>query len=267
MGPNDPDLLTAGLADEVARLWDQLRALIDSSKISVDAILRGLEQFAATGFNLPNVLALLGVGFFVATLLARTIVPLRIAAILSDIFFMAYGVVASSLVAFLLHFALMPINVARLHQMVKLVKKARISAQGNLSLDWLKPFMARRNYRRGDFLWRKGDTANEMFYTVTGKFLVSEIGVELAEGHILGELGFITPDNRRTQTVQCIEDGTVLAITYDKLLELYFQNPEFGYYFLRLTSDRLLQNVARLESTVAQYKAKLEAADTGSGRS
>jgi hypothetical protein len=267
MGPNDPDLLTGSLADDVGQLWHQLRELIDPGKISVDAIYRGLEQLAATSFNLANLLAVLGVGFFVATLLARTIVPLRIAAIISDIFFMAYGVVASSLVAFLLHFALLPINVGRLHQMVKLVKKARISAQGNLSLDWLKPFMARRNYRRGDFLWRKGDTANEMFYTVTGKFLVSEIGVELAEGHILGELGFITPDNRRTQTVQCIEDGTVLAITYDKLLELYFQNPEFGYYFLRLTSDRLLQNVARLESTVAQYKAKLEAADTGSGRS
>jgi len=39
----------------------------------------------------------------------------------------------------------------------------------------------------------------------------------------------------------------VLTITYDKLLELYFQNPEFGYYFLRLTTERLMQNIARLE--------------------
>jgi CRP-like cAMP-binding protein len=48
----------------------------------------------------------------------------------------------------------------------------------------------------------------------------------------------------------------VLAITYDRLLEIYFQNPEFGYYFLRLSTERLLQNIARLEGIIDQYKAQ-----------
>ena len=47
----------------------------------------------------------------------------------------------------------------------------------------------------------------------------------------------------------------VLTITYDKLLEIYFQNPQFGYYFLVLTSQRLLENISRLEGIVAQQKA------------
>jgi len=67
---------------------------------------------------------------------------------------------------------------------------------------------------------------------------------------MVGELGFLAPDNRRTQTVECIEDGEVLAITYDKLLELCFQNPHFGYYFLRLSSERLLENNARLTAII-----------------
>ena len=46
-----------------------------------------------------------------------------------------------------------------------------------------------------------------------------------------------------------------MTITYERLLELYFQNPEFGYYFLRLGSERLLQNVARLEATIEQNRA------------
>jgi CRP-like cAMP-binding protein len=71
----------------------------------------------------------------------------------------------------------------------------------------------------------------------------------------MGELGFVVPTNRRTQTVTCIEDGDVLTITYEKLLELYFQNPEFGYYFLRLTSERLLQNISRLEAIIEANKA------------
>jgi CRP-like cAMP-binding protein len=47
----------------------------------------------------------------------------------------------------------------------------------------------------------------------------------------------------------------VLTITYEKLLEIYFQNPQFGYYFLVLTSQRLLENILRLEGVVAQEKA------------
>jgi hypothetical protein len=39
------------------------------------------------------------------------------------------------------------------------------------------------------------------------------------------------------------------------LLEIYFQNPQFGYYFLVLTSQRLLENIKRLDSIVAQNKA------------
>src|SRR5215475_1582484 len=124
-----------------------------------------------------------------------------------------------------------------------------------MPMEWLKPFMTERRYRRGDRLYRKGDKAAEMSLTVTGKFLIKEIGVELLPGSIMGELGFLTPNNRRTMTIECIEDGQVLTITYERLLEIYFQNPQFGYYFLVLTSQRLLENIARLEGIVAQQQA------------
>src|SRR5438046_5263735 len=94
-----------------------------------------------------------------------------------------------------------------------------------------------------------------MFLTITGRYLVTEIGVELPPGRIVGELGFLTPNNRRTATIECIEDGQVLTITYEKLLEIYFQNPQFGYYFLVLTTQRLLENLARAEAIVAQYRS------------
>jgi CRP-like cAMP-binding protein len=74
---------------------------------------------------------------------------------------------------------------------------------------------------------------------------------------MVGELGFLSPKNRRTQTVECVEDSEVLTITYDKLLEMYFQNPDFGYYFLRLSSERLLENIARLEAIIEQERGRL----------
>src|SRR5262249_51263630 len=138
-------------------------------------------------------------------------------------------------------------------------------ARGGVGMDWWGRFMGPRKFKKGEVLFHKGDAAKEMFYTVTGRFLVKEIGVELPPGRIMGELGFIDPRNRRTQTVESLEDGEVLTITYDRLLELYFQNPEFGYYLLRLATERLMQNIGRLEGVVAQNKAKLEATLAGAG--
>jgi CRP-like cAMP-binding protein len=175
-------------------------------------------------------------------------------------FFAAFGLLSGAVTTFLLYFLLVPINAFRLRQMLALVKKARSATQGDTSMEWLKPFMTERKYRKGDILMKKGDAADEMLLTVTGKFLVKEIGVELPPGRLMGELGFLTPDNRRTATIECIEDGHVLTITYEKLLEIYFQNPQFGYYFLVLTSQRLLENNARLEAIVAQSKTAQQSA-------
>ena len=228
---------------------------LDPSNVTWHAIFERLIDVASAHLNFASVCALIGAVFYGATLLMRTMVPLRVFGIISALFFMAYGALAGAMSTFFMYLLLLPINSWRLFQMRSLVKKARVAAQGDLSMDWLKPFMNRRIYRRGDVLFRKGQTANEMFLTVTGKFLVSEIGIELPPGRLVGELGFVTPNNRRTQTVECIENGEVLAITYDRLLEIYFDNPEFGYFFLRLASDRLLQNIARLEGVIAAAAA------------
>jgi uncharacterized protein (DUF697 family) len=237
-----------------------LQLHLDPSNITFDAIFHRLVEIVLVNITLANMCALIAAGFYAATFLMRTMVPLRVFGILSALFFMAYGALGGAIATFLMYLCLLPINSVRLYQIVKLVKKARIAVQGDLAVDWLKPFMDRRTYRKGDILFRKGQAAKEMFLTTTGKYLVTEIGVELPPGRLVGELGFLTPNNKRTATVECIEDGAVLTISYDRLLEVYFGYPDFGYYFLRLAADRLLQNNARLEGTIEQYKAKLQAA-------
>jgi hypothetical protein len=259
LGDLDMAMLTnsaidAAMDDILTKLLTHLK--VDASNITFEALLQRLIDIALASITVANMFALLGAIFFVTTLLMRTMVPLRVAGIISDVFFIGYGVLSNTVTTLILYILLLPINIFRLAQMLKLVKKARVAAQGDLSMDWLKPFMNRRKYSKGDVLFRKGDRANEMFFTVTGKFLVTELSIELPPGRLVGELAFLSPDNRRTQSLECTEDGEVLAITYDRLLEIYFQNPEFGYYFLRLSTERLLQNIARLEGIIDQYKAK-----------
>ena len=226
---------------------------LDPNNVTWDAIFNHLLEIFLHHHACQYV-RLVGAIFFVATLLTHTMVPLRVANMIGCAFFAIFGALTGAVTTFLLYLLMIPINAYRLRQMLVLVKKARTATQGDMSMEWLKPFMTDRKYRKGDILMRKGDAANEMLLTVTGKFRVIEINVELPPGRLMGELGFLTPDNRRTATIECIEDGLVLTISYEKLLEIYFQNPQFGYYFLVLTSQRLLENLARAEAIIAQNK-------------
>jgi len=246
----DRILNTAADNLRVAKILIQMG--LDPNNITTDVLLNRLTEIVLANITLANMFALVGAVFFVATLLMQTMVPLRVANMVGCTFFATFGVLSGNIATFALYLLMLPINAVRLRQMLKLVRKARHATQGDMSMEWLKPFMTQRRYRRGDRLFKKGDPANEMFPTVTGKFLVTEIGVELPPGRLMGELAFLTPNNRRTGTVECMEDGQVLTITYERLLEIYFQNPQFGYYFLVLTSQRLLENIARLESIIAQ---------------
>jgi Cyclic nucleotide-binding domain len=259
-------ILSADMSDTLNRILDAaaenlrvakllLQIGIDPDNVTWDAIFNRLLEIFLQNITLANMFALAGAIFFVATLLTQTMVPLRVANMIGCAFFAIFGALSGAITTFLLYLLMVPINAWRLRQMLALVKKARSATQGDTSMEWLRPFMTQRNYRKGDILMRKGDVANEMLLTVTGRFRVIEINVELPPGRLMGELGFLTPDNRRTATIECIEDGHVLTITYEKLLEIYFQNPQFGYYFLVLTSQRLLENLARAEATIAQYKA------------
>jgi CRP-like cAMP-binding protein len=136
--------------------------------------------------------------------------------------------------------------------MILLIRNVRGAIRGNTSMDWLKPFMISRHFRKGDILFAKGETANEMFCTVTGRYLLLELRLEVKPGQVVGELAMLAPDNRRTATLECIGEGDALSITYEQVEQLYYQNPTFGFYFLRLATARLFENISRLESEVAQ---------------
>jgi hypothetical protein len=190
--------------------------------------------------------------FIVATASTKTMVPLRSLAIIANCFLIVYFALAHAFLPLLLQLFALPINAYRLYQMLVLIRRVREAVEGKPSLDWLKPFMTERHFRKGDLLFAKGEPADDMFCTVTGRYMLLELGVEVERGEVVGELAMLSPDNKRTATVECIEDGKVLSITYEQVEQLYYQNPTFGFYLLRLATARLFDNVARLEGELAR---------------
>jgi hypothetical protein len=190
--------------------------------------------------------------FIVATASTKTMVPLRILAIVANCFLIAFYAVSHEWVPFALQAVALPLNAYRLYQMVVLIRNVRGAIRGDTSMEWLKPFMAGRHFRKGDILFAKGEAADEMFCPVTGRYLLIELGIEVKPGQLVGELAMLAPDNRRTATLECIEAGDALSITYEQVEQLYYQNPTFGFYFLRLATARLFDNIGRLETELAR---------------
>jgi CRP-like cAMP-binding protein len=196
--------------------------------------------------------------FVVATTTMRTMIPLRVFGILANIVLMLTAIPSHNYLVMLVQTVMLVVNSYRLHQMLQLVRDVKKSVNSDLSMDWLKPFMTERNCTAGEMLFYKDEKAEDMLYIVSGRFRLVESGIELPVGAIVGELGMLSPSNTRTQSLECIEAGLILSVSYSKVEELYVQNPAFGFYFLRLASARLFQNLDAVEKRLAQQIAKSE---------
>jgi CRP/FNR family transcriptional regulator, cyclic AMP receptor protein len=185
----------------------------------------------------------------------KTIIPLRVIGIATNVAGLIFAVAMRNHPGIVVNLILLPLNSVRLVQMLRLIRKVKKAANSDLSMDWLKPFMIRRKTEAGEILFAKGDAAECMFYTVLGRYRLRESNIEIAQGQVVGEMGFLSPENRRTQTLECVEAGEMLTISYSQLRQLYFQNPEFGFYFLRLTSERLFQNMSAVEQQLALMRS------------
>ena len=188
------------------------------------------------------------------TFYMKTMVPLRIAGIVSNFLFIGYGYAVDAYPVLILHLVLLPLNVVRLRQMLRLVKQIEEATKDDLNLNWVKPFSSVQTAVAGDVLFRSGEPANEMFFVVSGRFRVRERGIELGAGEVFGELGLLNAGKARTATVECTANGELLRIGYDQVKQLYLQDPKFGFYFLHLVSKRLFQNLS-LESRAPDRQA------------
>ncbi|MEZ5763581.1 MAG: cyclic nucleotide-binding domain-containing protein [Xanthobacteraceae bacterium] len=193
--------------------------------------------------------------FLIATYTMTTMIPLRIFGIITNLLLIVFSFVTGHYPTMALHMVLLPLNAYRLHQMLQLVRDVKKSVHSDLSMAWLKPFMTERPCATGEVVFYKDEKAEEMFYIVSGRFRLVEMGIELPHGTLVGEFGMLSPSNKRTGTLECIEGGLILAVSYRQVEELYVQNPAFGFYFLRLVSARLFENLGRMEARIGELTA------------
>lgn len=186
----------------------------------------------------------------------KTMVPLRWLAVFSNGGFLAYGLLHPSPVMALLHATLLPINIVRLIEMLRLTRRVQAaSASADSSGIWLKPYMKAKRCKAGDVLFQRGDAAEHLYLLAEGRVDFVEIGQSVGPGRVFGEIAFFAPNRRRTQTARVAEPSLVLTINQSTVRELYYQNPAFGLELVGLVAGRLSADVARLQDELVRARA------------
>jgi CRP/FNR family transcriptional regulator, cyclic AMP receptor protein len=170
---------------------------------------------------------------------AKTMMPLRMAAVAANCLGMIYCWSEALHSIFLLNAALLPLNAIRLYSMQKLIRSIDAAIKSDLSAEWLLPYMRPKRFKAEEIMMARGEYATAAYYVVSGEVEIVETGETFGKGTLLGEIGLFAPDGTRTMTVRCRTHVQTALIDYDRFKELYFQNPQFGFHLVHLVVARL----------------------------
>jgi len=179
----------------------------------------------------------------------KTMIPLRVVAITSNAGFVTYALLGLKYGIFgrvypilVLHSLLLPLNVLRLRQIKRLINAVNAATKSE-TFESLIPYMRSEMHPKGETLFSKGDAADKLYLIEKGSIFFPEVGRRLSKGAVFGEVGLFAPQSVRSVSAVCEDDCGLYAITKDKVLELYYQNPRFGFFLIRMVSA-LVQETA-----------------------
>jgi CRP/FNR family transcriptional regulator, cyclic AMP receptor protein len=210
--------------------------------------------------SLGYVFGFIGAALMVASYLMKSMLPLRVVALAANVFLVIYAVQGGSWPTVVLYVAMIPINIKKVREILKLVRAIEHAKADSPVGEWLLPHMTRRLAKAGETLWRRGDKATEMLYVHSGELKLLEYDTTIGPGSIVGEIGLFSPDNTRTRTIVCATDCTLYSLSSEGMAKLYYQNPKLGFHVMRLIVARLMHDADVATAKRDAERAELEAA-------
>ena len=177
------------------------------------------------------------------TFCARTMIPLRLIALGSNVAFLTYGALLDLYPVLLLHTVLMPVNLWRLTEILHLKAHVGGSHGGDAIFTALLPLATRLTVKKGAVVIRKGDASNCLYLVFEGGLWVAEAEVELGPGSVVGEMGVLSDTHVRTATVTALQDSALGRVSAQDFDRVYFTNPSLGLSLIRLIIRRLSDEV------------------------
>ena len=221
-----------------------------------DALTQQADRFVASLEHSDQLLALASVGvagmLVIVSAFVKTMIPLRWLAVGSNLGFIVYGLAHPAPMMVVLHLVLLPVNLWRVRQMIGLTRRvAAVAVDPEQMENWLRPYMRSRRHRAGATIFAVGAPADRMYFLVSGRVELPEIGESMGPGEMFGEIAFFTPDRVRRSGARCATDCTLMSIDEDTFRQLVYQNPDFGLEIVRLIATRLSADIRRLQARQA----------------
>ncbi|MEL6435714.1 MAG: cyclic nucleotide-binding domain-containing protein [Pseudomonadota bacterium] len=181
----------------------------------------------------------------------KTLMPLRVVAVASNIAFLFYGYLADLTPIVILHGLLLPLNLYRTWEHQQLLGRIKNALQAPTSIDVLLPHMTMQTVDEGTVLFRRGDVADRLYCVMSGRVLIEEFDRCLEQGALIGEIGLFTQAQTRTATAVAIETCQLSWIDRSAVLVLCQKHPEFALVLTRLVAQRMAENQDALRGKLA----------------
>jgi len=186
-------------------------------------------------------------GFGIYAFRAKTMIPLRVAATCGCALGLAYGAIRGAQPTIIVNVVMLALNLWRLAEMRRLIADSGAAAGADPSrpegYDWLKPFMYRVELPAEHVLFRKGDVGAEAFLIGDGEVHIPEYDAVVRPGDLLGEIGLLATDNKRSATAVCRTPVRAWRVSYYELKELCLQNPQFCLHLATVIVRRYEHNL------------------------
>jgi sigma-B regulation protein RsbU (phosphoserine phosphatase) len=108
---------------------------------------------------------------------------------------------------------------------------------------WPLAFMAREEFRKGEYLFRQGDPAGKLFFIAKGLVRLPELNRLITPGQVLGELGIFSPGKQRTASALAEQDVQVYAMGSDQVRNLFANDPALALNLIEISVKRLTEHV------------------------
>ena len=116
--------------------------------------------------------------------------------------------------------------------------------------------------KKGTYLFREGEKADEVYYIQSGKIQISKIaadGQELAlricsKGDVVGELTLFAEEAKYLLNAKVLEDGIVSCIKREVLEKSLFENSKLALEFMKWMSDHFRKTQTKFRDLVLHGK-------------
>lgn len=108
-----------------------------------------------------------------------------------------------------------------------------------LGLNNLLAHVAHRRCKADEVLFRRGDHGEEVFVVQRGLVLLPEIGVQMHDHDVFGEIGAFSPGHCRTCSAICVTATDLFVIPPDVARRAYCLDPRFAVFIRDLLTQRL----------------------------